>query len=120
MNKTLAFILIAALAVVGLAGVVVLLILRPEAVDTLTNLLMQLLIMLGGFGGLAAIQSRQGEEIKTIKHNTNGTLTAKEDEIAKLRATLAEHAPQALANVETGSVPTATRAQLREDSKPGY
>lgn len=120
MNKTLAFILITALAVFGLAGVVVLLILAPEKADTLTNLLLQLLVMLGGFGGLAAIQSRQGKEIETIKHNTNGTLSAKDAEIATLRATLAEHAPQALVTVDTGTVPTVTRAQLREDGKPGY
>lgn len=120
MNKTLAFILIVALAVVGLAGVVVLLIIRPEATDTLMNFLMQLLVLLGGFGGLAAIQARQGKEIETIKHNTNGTLSAKDNEIATLRAALAEHAPQALARVETESTPLPTRAQLREDGTPGY
>jgi hypothetical protein len=116
MNKTLIFIIIAVLAGLGLIGVFALQLVRPDASATLINFVFQLLMLLGGFGGLAAMQAQQNKEIETIKKNTNGTLTRKDDEIATLRAALAEHAPDAFRVVETGEIPV-TRAQLREEAE---
>ncbi|MEX0158228.1 MULTISPECIES: hypothetical protein [unclassified Microbacterium] len=113
MNKQVIFIIIASLAAVGLAGVFALQLLRPEASATLINFVFQLLMLLGGFGGLAAMQAQQNKEIETIKTNTNGTLTRRDDEIAALRSKLAEHAPQALAEVETGAIDVSDK--LRRD-----
>lgn len=102
MNKQLIFIIIAALGGLGIVGVFVLLLIRPDATATLISFLFQLLAMLAAFGGLAYVQ---GKEIETIKSNTNGTLTRRDEEIAALRAKLAAHAPQALVEVtETGPI----------------
>lgn len=114
MNKQLIFIIIAIIAGLGTIGVFVLLLIRPDATATLINFLFQLLALLGGFGGLAAMQAQQNKEIATIKTNTNGTLSRKDDEIATLRTALAEHAPNALRAVEAGEIPV-TRAALREE-----
>lgn len=115
MNKQVIFIIIAMLAAVGLIGVFVLQLIRPDASATLINFVFQLLMLLGGFGGLAAMQAQQNKEIETIKTNTNGTLSRKDEEIATLRAKLAEHAPQALVEeaVETG--PIEVTGRLRRD-----
>jgi len=115
MNKTVIFITFAALAAVGLAGSVALLILRPEASQDFTTLLITVLGLATTAAGTFYALGKQGQELETIKRNTNGTLTAKDNEIASLRATLAEHAPEAFRKVETASVPTVTRAQLREE-----
>ncbi|RBO72765.1 hypothetical protein [Microbacterium sp. H6] len=116
MNKQTIFLIISILAGLGLIGVVLLLIVKPDATATLMNFLFTLLTLLAGFGGLATMQAQQNKEIATIKANTNGTLSRKEEEIAVLRGALAEHAPEALRDVETGAVPTVvTRAQLRAE-----
>lgn len=114
MNKQIIFFIVAVLAGLGLIGVFVLQLIRPDASATLINFVFQLLMMLGGFGGLAAMQSQQNKQIETIKTNTNGTLSRKDEEISQLRTALAEHAPQALVTVETNPIPV-TRAELRAD-----
>lgn len=114
MNKQTIFIIIAVLAGIGLIGVFVLQLFRPDASATLIDFAFQLLVLLGGFGGLATMQAQQGKEIQTIKKNTNGTLSRKDDEIATYRAALAVHAPDVLSQVETDAVPIVSRAQLRE------
>lgn len=117
MNKQVIFIIIAALGGIGIIGVFVLQMIRPDASATLINFVFQLLMLLGGFGGLAAMQAQQNKEIDVIKTNTNGTLSRKDEEIAVLRTALAQHAPDALTEVETGVTPVTpvTRASLRED-----
>ncbi|CAH0262988.1 hypothetical protein SRABI98_03556 [Microbacterium sp. Bi98] len=115
MNKQTTFIVIAVLAGLGLVGVIALQLVRPDASATFIDFVFQLLMLLGGFGGLAYMQGQQGKEIQTIKKNTNGTLSRKDDEIATYRAALAEHAPHVLRQVETDAVPIVTRAQLREE-----
>lgn len=117
MNKTVIFITFAALASVGLAGTVVLLVLRPESVSDFTSLLITVLGLATTAAGTFAMLGKQGKEIETIKRQTNGTLTAKDNEIAVLRGILAEHAPEALRKVETASIPVVTRAQLREQQE---
>ncbi|MEV4738543.1 MULTISPECIES: hypothetical protein [unclassified Microbacterium] len=113
MNKQTIFLIIAILAGLGLVGVVVLLILRPDATATLTNFLFTLLTLLAGFGGIATMQAQQNKEIATIKSNTNGTLSELREENATLRSQLAKHAPQALVAVETGPVDVSDK--LRRD-----
>jgi hypothetical protein len=115
MNKQVIFYIIAAIAALGVVGVIVLQVIRPDASATLINFVFTLLPVLAGFGGLAAMQAQQNREIETIKKNTNGTLSRKDDEIATYRAVIAEHAPDALRAIETNAVPIVTRAQLRED-----
>lgn len=119
MNKQTTFLVIAILAGVGLLGVIALQLFRPDASATFIDFAFQLLMLLGGFGGLAKMQAQQGKEIQTIKKNTNGTLSRKDDEIATYRAALAEHAPDVLRQVETEAVPIVTRAQLREVREDG-
>lgn len=113
MNKQIIFIIIAVLAGLGLIGVFALQLIRPDASATLINFIFQLLMLLGGFGGLAAMQAQQNKEIETIKTNTNGTLSRRDDEISALRAALAEHAPEALRQVETGPIDVSDK--LRRD-----
>lgn len=119
MNKQTIFIIIAVLAGIGILGVFAILLIRPDASATLIDFVFQLLVLLGGFGGLATMQAIQGKEIQTIKTNTNGTLSRKDDEIATYRAALATHAPDVLSQVETDAVPIITRAQLREAREDG-
>jgi hypothetical protein len=114
MNKQTVFLIISILAGLGLVGVVLLLLFKPDATATLTNFLFTLLSLLAGFGGLAAMQAQQNKEIATIKTNTNGTLSRKDEEIAELRTLLAKHAPQALVEAaETGPIDVSEK--LRRD-----
>lgn len=114
MNKQTVFLIIAILAGLGLVGVVILLLFKPDATATLTNFLFTLLSLLAGFGGLAAMQAKQNQELETIKTNTNGTLSRKDEEIAELRALVAKHAPHALVEAaETGPIDVSDK--LRRD-----
>ncbi|WP_449408362.1 hypothetical protein [Microbacterium maritypicum] len=113
MNKQTVFLIIAILSGLGLIGVVILLLFKPDATATLTNFLFTLLSLLAGFGGLAAMQAQQNKEIATIKTNTNGTLTSLREENAELRSLLAQHAPQALVAAETGPIDVSDK--LRRD-----
>lgn len=118
MNKQVIFIIVALLGGLGLIGVFALQLIRPDASATLINFVFQLLMLLGGFGGLAAMQAKQNQEIETIKTNTNGTLSRKDEDIADLRAALALHAPDALRALDASSS-TLTRAQLRDERENG-
>lgn len=116
MNKQLTFYVVAGLAVFGLAGVVLVMVVKPESGEAVMKYVIEILLILGGFGGLAAIQNQQAKvlddqnkTLETVKSNTNGTLTRKDDEIATLRAALAEHAPDALVKVDTDTIPTITK-----------
>lgn len=111
MNKMQAFILIAVLAGVGILALTLLLILAPETADKFGDYVLNLLIVLGGFAGLSIMQGKQGESIaqqsetiQTIKEQTNGTLSKRDDEITALRAALQERAPDLLADLDSGAV----------------
>ncbi len=122
MNKNKALIIIGVLAAIGLIANALLLILAPEGADKFGDMLLNLLLVLGGFAGLTYAQGKQGESIEAIKHQTNGTLTKRDDEIAALRAALAAHAPDALVSLDTASTPIqprapATRAEAREQAE---
>ena len=113
MNKQLTFYVVAGLALLGMGGVVLVLIVKPESAEDVMKYVIQIIVIIGGFGGLAAIQNqqakaidKQSETLDTVKHNTNGTLTKKDAEIAALRAALAEADVKAFVKIETGNIPT--------------
>lgn len=86
MNKTAAFLAFTALAGIMIVGVVLLLLFRPEAVGSLITLVGTVLALVAGFALNLYMTSKQGEKIEQIQKQTNGTLSAKDAEIDRLRA----------------------------------
>jgi uncharacterized membrane protein YqjE len=84
MNKTVMFVVFALLAVVGLGGSVVLLIVRPDATATFTSLLVTVLGLVISAAGTIYALGKQNETIQTIQKQTNGNLSAKEKENERL------------------------------------
>lgn len=96
MNKTVMFVTFAALAVVGLAGTVALLIVRPESATTFTTLLITVLGLATTAGGTFYALGKQGEQIKKIDRQTNGTLSelrAENDRLTRENVELAKQVP---------------------------
>ena len=88
MNKTVIFVTFAALAALGIVGSILLLIHRPDATATFTNLLVLVLGLVVSAAGTFAALGKVNEKIDVVQKQTNGQLSAKEDEIARLRAEL--------------------------------
>lgn len=84
MNKTAVFITFVALAAVGLIGTVVLIIHRPDATATFTSLLITVLGLATTAAGTFYALGKQNEKLDTIKTQTNGNLSAKEEENQRL------------------------------------
>lgn len=105
LNKTATTLAFFALVAVGLIGLIVTQIYRPEAVGSLMSIVVIVIGLASTFvatmntlGKQTTAIAEQGAVIDTIKTNTNGTLTAKELEIAHLRELLAAagiHPPSA-------------------------
>ncbi len=83
MNRTVAFVVFAILAALGLAGSVVLHVFRPDATATFAGLIVTVLGLVSVAAGTFHALGRQGEKIDrlhqettTVKHQTNGTLSA--------------------------------------------
>ena len=100
MNKTAVFVTFAALAAIGIVGSVVLQIYRPDASANFTNLLVTVLGLSATAAGTFYGLGKANERIETVVKQTNGTLTAKDEEIKRLHAEkeellerLAEHEP---------------------------
>ena len=113
-NKQLAFYVVAGLAVIGFAGCAIIVVVKPESSEAIMKLFLEVLLIIGGFGGLSALSvkqstkiAEQGEVLDKVQKQTNGTLTARDAEIALLRGTLAEHAPDALVQIDSGVTKTA-------------
>lgn len=87
--KLIAFGIVAVFAVVLVGGF---LYLEAAGRPTSTFLLFGSTILgnLAIFGGLGYAQSKQGEQLKTIKTQTNGTLSKLREENARLHAALLE------------------------------
>lgn len=105
MNKTLIVVGFFILIGLGIVGAVVLLIFRPEhlasfiaAITTLLGIGSTAVIMIYGLG-------KQGQQLDTIKANTNGTLSKLQDENTKLTRII----------VERGLDPTEASGQHRAD-----
>jgi hypothetical protein len=90
MNKTAVFIAFTMLAAVGIAGATFIAIHRPDATATFTSLLVTVLglatVAASTFYGLG----KTNEKLDTIRAQTNGNLTRRDDEIAALREELRE------------------------------
>lgn len=88
MNKTVIFIVFATLAALGIVGAIVLLLHRPDATATFTAFVVQILgiaaIAAGTFYGFG----KTNEKLEEVRAQTNGNLSAKEDQIAALTAEL--------------------------------
>lgn len=88
MNKTLISIGFFVLIAIGMVGAVVLIIYRPEELASFIGAITTLL----GIGSAAVITiyglGKQGEQLETIRANTNGTLSKLQEENARLTGIL--------------------------------
>lgn len=94
MNKTATFITFSTLAALGIIGSVVLLLLRPDASATFLSLIVTILGLVTT--GAATIYGfgKQGEAIQKIERQTNGTLSALQEENNRLTRELVAAAAQ--------------------------
>lgn len=91
MNKTVMFVTFAILAALGLVGGVVIMVFRPDATATFVGLLVQVLGLVSIAGGTFYMLGKQGEKIEVIQKQTNGNLTRRDEEIARLSAELEKY-----------------------------
>jgi uncharacterized membrane protein len=84
MNKSLAIIGLFVLIILGVAGAVIILIYRPESIGTLTAFVLTVIgLAVSGVVTFGAI-NEQGKKLETIQRQTNGNLSAKEEENKRL------------------------------------
>ncbi|PPF21037.1 hypothetical protein [Rathayibacter sp. AY1A7] len=86
MNRTAVFVTFAFLACVGLVGAIILSIHRPDALGGFVVLVGSLLGSVATFAGTAYGLGRLNEKVDAVKHQTNGTLSARDERIAVLEA----------------------------------
>lgn len=84
MNKTVALYAIGGLAALGLSGAVVPHILRPHASATLISQLQTILGLVIVASGLSVGINKVVEKVETVQKQTNGSLSKKDAEIARL------------------------------------
>ncbi|MGN7968023.1 hypothetical protein [Microbacterium sp. 22296] len=89
MNKNIAFIVFGLITLAGIAGAVFIMIHRPDATATFTTFLLTLLGLVVVAGGLGAGLNSVQQKIETVQRQTNGTLSKKDEEIARLNAEVA-------------------------------
>lgn len=111
MNKTAVFITFAALVALGILGSIYLLVERPDASATFTSLLVQLLGLVTVAAGTFYALGKTNEKIGEVQKQTNGNLSRRDDEIARLTRENIELAKQV--PTDTGSVDVSNR--LRRD-----
>ncbi|WP_433586360.1 hypothetical protein [Microbacterium hydrocarbonoxydans] len=102
MNKTVMFVTFAALAAVGLAGSVLLLIVRPESLSSFTTLLITVLGLATTAAGTFYALGKTNEKLDKVDKQTNGTLSALREENDRLTRENVELAK--LAGAVTGSI----------------
>lgn len=90
MNKNVAFVVFGVLTLASIAGTVILQIHRPDATASFTTFVFQMLGLVVVAGGLGAGLNQVQQKIETVQKQTNGTLSKKDDEIARLNAEVAE------------------------------
>lgn len=88
MNKTVVFVTFAALAALGILGGILLLIHRPDATATFTNLLVLILGLVASSAGTFAVLGKVNEKVETIQQQTNGANSELRTEVARLNAEL--------------------------------
>lgn len=91
MNKTVLFVTFACLAALGIIGGLVLMIHRPDATATFTNLLVLILGLVVSAAGTFYALGKTNDKLDTVVRQTNGQLSSKEDEISRLRQKLADN-----------------------------
>lgn len=90
MNRTAVFVTFSMLAGVGIVGALVLSIHRPDATATFIGLVVTILGLVATFAGTAYGLGRLGEKVEAVRHQTNGTLSARDERIAELEAEVRE------------------------------
>jgi hypothetical protein len=112
MNRTVVFLAFASIALVGVVGIILIIHLRPDATATLISAISQILGMVSAFAVVAYGLGKLNEKVDTVRTQTNGTLSAKEDRIKRLEKLLISegidpheetHDPRAAAGTEKGS-----------------
>lgn len=89
MNKTAAFIVFGVLTLASIAGALILYIHRPDATASFTTFVFQMLGLVVVAGGLGAGLNQVQQTAQAIQKQTNGTLSKKDDEIARLNEEVA-------------------------------
>lgn len=74
MKRTVVFVVFACVATVGLIGVMVLLIHRPDASATFISTLVTVLSLISVFAGTAYGLGKLNEKVDTVQKQTNGQL----------------------------------------------
>jgi hypothetical protein len=90
MNKTVVFACFAALCAVALAGGAYLIVTRPDASATFITLVTLVLGLAVTAAGTFYGFGKQGEQLDTIRQQTNGTNTELRAEVARLNKELIE------------------------------
>lgn len=88
MNKTTLFVIFSALAGLGLVGYVVILVAAPEQSSAFVGTLISVLAIVSGSATTFWMLGKNQTTLEQVKTQTNGNLSAKEEEIARLRAEL--------------------------------
>lgn len=84
MNKTVAFITFGVLAAIALIGIIILSVLKPDAVGSLTTNITTILGLVTVAAGTLYGLGKQGEKLEVIKKQTNGTLSKLTEENTRL------------------------------------
>lgn len=84
MSKTAAFIAFSVLAALGIAGMIVLLIHRPDATATFTAFIVQILGLVVVAAGTFYGFGKTNEKLEAVQKQTNGNLHRRDQEIERL------------------------------------
>lgn len=90
MNKTLLFIVFAILTALGLAGYLVVLLLRPEHAVAYVGTLVMLLGLVSASATTFYMLGKQQRTLEEVKTQTNGNLTALREQVESKDAQIAE------------------------------
>jgi hypothetical protein len=90
MNRTVVFVTFAVIALTGLVGVILIIQLRPDATATLIGAITQILGLVSAFAVVSYGLGKLNEKVDTVRTQTNGTLSAKEERIKQLEKQLIE------------------------------
>lgn len=75
MNRTVVFLIFSTLAALSIVGVVLLLIIRPDATATFTAFVVQILALVSVAAGTFYGLGKANEKLETVTKQTNGTLS---------------------------------------------
>ncbi|WP_144719229.1 hypothetical protein [Agrococcus jejuensis] len=88
MNKTVAYAIGAAVAVVGLLGIAYITVERPDATATFTSTTVLVIGIVTTFFVTVNGQAKVADRLENVERNTNGRLGAKDNEITELQRKL--------------------------------